>query len=121
MLNQPSSFERLKAVNISSTIDHTNDKVINALLKTLNNDPNVNVRLATIDVLVQHGSDPRVREGLVRSINRQKSPLIQAALADAMVVLQDTSSVKELRKLLQRKDLNQTVKTKIHSSITKLL
>jgi hypothetical protein len=121
MLNQPSSFERLKAVNISSTIYHTNDKVINALLKTLNNDPNVNVRLATIDVLVQHGSDPRAREGLVRSINRQKSPLVQAALADAMVVLQDTSSVKELRKLLQRKDLNQTVKTKIHSSITKLL
>ncbi|HKJ33148.1 MAG TPA: HEAT repeat domain-containing protein [Balneolales bacterium] len=121
MLNQPSSFERLKAVNISSTIDHTDDKVIDALLKTLNNDPNVNVRLATIDVLVQHGSNPKARAGLVRSITHQTSPLVQAALADAMVALQDTSSVKELRELLKRKDLNQTVKNKIHTSITKLL
>lgn len=121
MLNQPSSFERLKAVNISSTIDHTNDKVIDALLKTLNNDPNVNVRLAAINVLLQHGSNPKVRAGLVRSITHQNSPLVQATLADAMVALQDKNSVKELRQLLQRKDLNPTVKTKIHKSIAKLL
>lgn len=121
LLEQPSSFQRLKAVNISSDLSRVDNKVIEALLNTLNNDPNVNVRLEAVDALVRHAGNPLAREGLVRSIDRQNSPLVQVAMADAMVNLREKNAVPDLKKLLAREDLNPLVKERIKSSITKLL
>jgi len=95
--------------------------VIGALFTTLNGDPNVNVRLATLDALVKLADEPKVREGLVRCIDLQESPLMQSAIADAMVKLQEKSSVMSLKKLLGKKGLNQMVKTNIEKSIQKLI
>jgi HEAT repeat protein len=96
-------------------------KVIGALFTTLNEDPNVNVRLATLEALVKLSGEPKVREGLVKSIELQESPMMQSAIADAMVKLQEKSSVKSLQKLLGKKDLNQMVKTNIQKSIQQLI
>ena len=96
-------------------------KVTDALFTTLNEDPNVNVRLATLDALVKLAHDPKVREGLVRSIDLQDSPIMQSAIADVMVKLQEKSSVQYLQKLLSKKDLNQMVKINIEKSIQKLI
>lgn len=121
LLEQPSATDRLKAVNISSDPKSTDSKVIEALLKTLNHDPNVNVRLATIEALYPHTGNPVVREGLIQSISQQESPLVQMALADMMVALQEKKSVEHLRQLLHREDLNVTVQTKVQESINVLL
>ena len=94
---------------------------MDALFTTLNEDPNVNVRLATLDALVKLAHDPKVREGLVRSIDLQDSPIMQSAIADVMVKLQEKSSVQYLQKLLGKKDLNQMVKINIEKSIQKLI
>lgn len=121
LLEQPSSFDRLKAVNISTDLSAADNKVINALLNTLNNDPNVNVRLAAVEALVRHAGNPLAREGLVKSIDNQDSPLVQVAMADAMVHLKEKKSVSDLKKLLAREDLNPTVKERIKTTIAKLL
>jgi HD superfamily phosphohydrolase YqeK len=55
------------------------------------------------------------------SINLQESPLMQSAIADAMVKLREKSSVEFLQKLLNKKDLNQMVKHNIEKSIQKLI
>lgn len=120
MLENPSATQRLKAVSESKDIAQANQEVVTALLSTLNNDPNVNVRLATLDALAQLGRDPVVRQGLVRSLTLQDSPLVQSALADVMVQLQVRRSVQPLRRLLRQTDLNEAVKTKIESSIQTL-
>ena len=96
-------------------------KVIDALFTTLNEDPNVNVRLITLEALVKLSNEPKVRAGLVQSITLQESPLLQSAIADVMVKLQEKSSVQGLQKLLHRKDLNGMVKLKIEQSIHKLI
>lgn len=121
LLQDPSASQRIRAVSYTEDLGSVNDKVADALLATLNEDPNVNVRLATLDALVKLAADPRVREGLVRSINLQDSPIIQSAIADAMVKLQEKSSVRSLRQLLQKKDLNKMVKVNIEKSIEKLI
>lgn len=120
MLENPSATQRLRAVGQSKEIARANEEVVTALLSTLNSDPNVNVRLATLDALAQLGQDPVVRQGLVRSLTLQDSPLVQSALADVMVQLQVRRSVQPLRQLLRQTDLNETVKTKIESSIQTL-
>jgi hypothetical protein len=121
MLEKQSASERLQAVSMSSEMKKVDDRVIEALLKTLNNDENENVRLATVESLIELAENPRVREGLIKSINKQESPLVQIALVDAMLALQEKKSVNELKKLLQKKDLNEAVKGKIESSIKVLL
>lgn len=121
MLEQKSTGERLKAVNLTQGMDKVSEKVAKALLHTLNMDENVNVRLSALDALYQYASDPNVREGLIKSISQQESPLVQMALAEVMVALQEKRSVTELKELLQRESVPGVVKEKIKNSIEVLL
>ncbi len=121
MLENPSATERIKAVSYTNELDRVDRKVIEALFATLNNDDNDNVRLMTLEALVKMADDPAVREGLVQSISRQASPLVQSAMADVMVKLQEKKAVKPLRKLLKQNNLNDFVKTKIETSIHEII
>ena len=121
LLQNPSASQRIRGVSYTDEEGVVNNKVIDALLTTLNEDPNVNVRLVTLEALVKFSNDPKVRRGLVQSITLQDSPILQSAIADVMVKLQEKSSVKSLQELLQKKDLNELVKVKIEQSIHKLI
>ena len=79
-------------------------KVIMALLNTLDRDGNINVRLASLDVLAENSYIPEVRTGLIQSITNQDSPLVQIAMADIMIRLQEKESVEKFRQLLERND-----------------
>jgi len=103
LLENESATDRLKAVSLSEEITGPSRKVTDALFKTLNADPSVNVRLASLEALQNYSKSPAVREGLVRAIPQQDSPLVQIALADLMVKLQEKSSVKELKKIMEQK------------------
>jgi HEAT repeat protein len=121
LISQASATDRLKAVGYTSELQQADERVIKALLFTLNHDENVNVRLVTVEALFRFAADPAVREGLVRSIPQQESPLVQIALADAMVALHEKRSVAPLRELLRRQGTDVYVKEKLESSIRVLL
>jgi D-ribose pyranose/furanose isomerase RbsD len=121
LIENPSASERIRGVSYTSEIKSANPEVIDALLTTLNNDQNVNVRLVTLEALTQYTSDAAVREGLVQSIAKQDSPLMQAALADVMLKMQEKRSVQSFRKLLEQKDLDKSIRGKIEETITKLI
>lgn len=121
LLQNPSASQRIQAVSYTEEINNADLIIIDALFTTLNEDPNVNVRLATLEALVKWSDVPDVREGLVRSISLQESPLMQSAIADVMVKIQEKRSVPSLQKLLTKKDLNQMVKVNIQKSINKLI
>jgi Zn-finger nucleic acid-binding protein len=120
MLENPTATERMKAVSYTEQLQQVDDKVIDALLTTLNYDENVNVRIVTLEALMPLANHPKVREGLIQSLVLQESPLVQVALADAMVRLQEKKSVKEFRRILRKNNLNIMVKDKIEKSILKL-
>ena len=121
LLENPSASERIRGVSYASEIQTINKNVLDALLSTLNNDPNSNVRLMTLDALTRYANVPAVRRGLVQSILQQDSPLMQAAMADVMVRLQEKKAVQPLKELLQQKDLNEMVRTKIQQTLTRLI
>jgi D-ribose pyranose/furanose isomerase RbsD len=120
LIENPSASERLRAVSYTDEINQANERVVEALLTTLNNDPNVNVRLVTLEALAKLADDSKVRQGLVQSLTQQDSPLVQVALADVMVKLQEKKSIKPLRQMLRQEHLNDLVKTKIQESIKAL-
>ena len=118
LIDNPSATERLRAVSYTKELDGAADtRVVEALLSTLNHDDNVNVRLATLEALAPLAADPTVRLGLVHALAQPQSPLVQSALADVMVQLQERRSVPRLRALLQQADLDSTVTSKIEESI----
>jgi hypothetical protein len=121
MLDNPLASERMKAVSYTSDLKNVDKRVIDALLVTLNNDPNVNVRLSTLEALAALGSHPEVRAGLIRSITTQDSPIIQLAIADVMVKLQEKRSLGSFKELLKQKGLDDEVKRKVKETMTKLI
>jgi hypothetical protein len=121
LLEKESATQRLKAVSLSSEMNQVSEKVTNALFTTLNHDENVNVRLATLDVLKLYSKDSKVRAKLIESITIQESPLVQMALAELMVSIQEKKSVDALNRVLQRDDTPKEVKSKIAESIEVLI
>lgn len=117
LLEKESASDRLKAVSLTSEMSSASAEVTTALLQTLNYDDNINVRLAALEALKPYVRDSKVREELVRSISKQESPLVQVALAELMVALQEKSSVKELEKILKSNKTPKEVKKKIEESI----
>ena len=121
LLEKESVTDRLKAVSLTEEMDQASQKVTSALLQTLNNDNNVNVRLAALDALRGYSEESKVREELIRSIAKQDSPLVQIALAELMAQLQAKSSVTELEKILKNENTPTDVKRKIEESLKVLI
>ncbi|MEM6844836.1 MAG: HEAT repeat domain-containing protein [Bacteroidota bacterium] len=121
LLEQPSAMQRLKAVSISTDLASVDEKIHHALLRTLNEDPQVNVRLAALEALLPYTQNSLIRQGLVQSIAQQNDPLMQIALAQAMVELQEKQAVGALKDLLEKENLNQDAKQTIEQSLEVLI
>jgi len=110
LLQQQSASERLKGVDWSNHISQPDSQVLSALLHTVNYDSNVNVRLAALDALRQSASNDTVRLGLVESLDRQTSPMVQIALIDVLVDIRDQQASTALKDLTQEAGLNPEVR-----------
>lgn len=121
LLEKESATDRLKAVNLTQEMSSVSEKVTGALLSTLNNDSNVNVRLAALDALKPYTNDSNVRQSLIQSIARQESPLVQIALAELMAALHEKSSVREFEKILKDDKMPRDIKKKIEENIDVLI
>lgn len=119
LLQQQSASERLRGVSYSVRME-ADDEVLNALLRTLNHDPNVNVRLAAVDALKQFGSRNRVKQGLRQAVLNQDSPLLQMALIDYALETNDRGFVDVFSKLDRTPDLHPLVKTRLEGALSQL-
>ncbi|MCC6537322.1 MAG: zf-HC2 domain-containing protein [Bryobacterales bacterium] len=117
LLQQQSASERLKGVTYSVRMEPADDEVLNALLTTLREDGNVNVRLAAVDALRQFTARMAVRRGLRDAIARQDSPLVQVALIDWAMENRDAGALPALHELARRADLNPSVRPRLERAI----
>lgn len=117
MLQNPQATERMKAVNYTAEMTDVDSKVLNALFSTFQFDPNDNVRIVALNALVKWADKPQVRQVLLTALMEEKSPLVQVALADAMIKLQERKSIQPLQEKLNDKELNIYVKDKFENTI----
>ena len=120
LLQQQSASERLNGVMWTDRIDNPGAEVIGALLDTLMHDPNVNVRLATVDALKRFSADPKVRHGAVDALASQSSPLVQIALIDFLVDTSAHESADTLRRLSQDPQVDQAVRGRAAAGLQRL-
>jgi HEAT repeat protein len=110
LLQQQSATERLKGVSFTSQIDRPGSEIVAALLDTLMHDPNVNVRLASIDALRRFAGRADVQRATLDALTTQTSPMVQIALIDMMVELNDREAVAPLRRLSRDDMVNEAVR-----------
>jgi hypothetical protein len=120
LLDQRSTTERLRGVNLSYSLENPDSRTIQALLDTLNNDPNINVRLAAVDALYLFYDSPTVREGIIQSLSQQDSPFLQAALVDLLVSLRERQALESFKKLIAANELDPKVRQKLEQGIQEL-
>jgi hypothetical protein len=120
LLQQQSASDRLRGVEWSYRLAQPDEQVLSALLRALDSDPNVNVRLAAVDALHQFAGDAAVRKGLLRSLAVQRSPLVQFELISLLVELKEKGSVPLLQELSHRPDLEPSVRERVEWGLQKL-
>lgn len=121
MLKETSVSDRLKGIQMSNELVTTNKTVTDALFMTLNNDESTNVRMAALNTLSVYANDPVIREGLIGSILKQESPLLQMALAELMVDLQEKKSIDAFEKLVGSENTPEEIKINLQESIDKII
>lgn len=121
MIEGKQATDRITAVSYVTEMDKSDKTVIDALFKTLNNDDNVNVRLASLDALIKFTNMPAVRTQLVESLKFQDSPIVLIELASTLIQIQEKNSVQELEKLLKKKDLDPNLRITIEKGIKTLI
>jgi len=112
LMQQQSASERLKGVSWTGQIDQPGNEVVTALLDTLMHDPNVNVRLASVDALRRFASRDAVRRGAVDALPKQSSPMVQIALVDFLIEESGRESAATLRGLADDPMVDATVRAR---------
>jgi hypothetical protein len=118
--NQQSASQRMVGATVAYKMVQMDDEIVNALAKSLNEDPNTNVRLAALEALSKFHQEPGVQKVLVTSLSVQKDPVVQIALIQLLVQMKEKSVVKELEKIADDPFTLKAVKDEAYNGILKL-
>jgi hypothetical protein len=120
LMQQQSASDRLKGVSWSEQLEEPGSEVVNALLDALLHDPHVNVRLAAVEALGRFADQQRVRQGAIDALGAASPPLVQIALIDFVVGVQEKASIDTLKKLASDPALHETVRDRARWGLERL-
>lgn len=120
MGNQQSASQRITGLSVAYEMDKPDDEIMNVLVKTMNGDPNSNVRLAAMDALGKFIHEGNVRNALIQSLSSQKDPVVQISLIQLLVKVKEKSVMKQLEELTRDASTMKAVKDEAYSGILKL-
>lgn len=83
LLQSPNASERMRAVSMTKEYPPVGD-TRNAWLRALEEDPNVNVRMAALDVLTRDGKTDRLADQLLEAMPYQESPMMRLTMSELM-------------------------------------
>lgn len=118
--NDQSASQRIQGVNVSLKFEKPDDAIVDALVKTMNEDPNSNVRLAALEALSRFINEKKVRQEVVNSLAKQKDPIVQIQLIQLLVKIKEKGVVDDLQKIVDDEGTMHAVKDEAYSAIMKL-
>jgi len=116
-----SSTHKMEAIQETKDMDDPSDKIFEALNQVLLSDRSINVRLSAIEAMLHFSDDPLAREYLIKAIPYQESPIVQIALADAMINLEEKESLGTMQEMLESGKLELEVKDHFADAIKILM
>jgi hypothetical protein len=121
MLNEESSADRLQAVNYANDLEVPERTVIDVLVKTLNNDKNVNVRMAAAYALAKFADQRAVCDSLVKSLSVQNDPILQVILINILVERKEREAIEPMRRIMNNETTLREVKVVAENGIRQLI
>ncbi|MDW7692164.1 HEAT repeat domain-containing protein [Flammeovirgaceae bacterium SG7u.111] len=121
LLKQQSASERIKAIGYTYDFENADSRVVDALISTLKDDKNVNVRLAATEALAHFAHNPKVVNALLETLPEQTDPEIQIIIIDLLVKMNETRARQPIETLLNEQELIDIVRSKAQEGVSKLL
>jgi len=118
--NQNSASQRMQGLSVAYEMARPDDEIVTILAKTMNEDPNSNVRLAAMEALGKFSHESNVRSVLIQSLSIQKDPVVQIALIQLLVKMKEKSVVNDLQQITKDPSTMKAVKDEAYSGILKL-
>lgn len=121
MMKQESASERLKGIMASYEFEQVDNDIVDALILAMNQDENINVRIAAAEALARFSENEQARMALIASLNNQSYPAVQIKLIDILVSMGDKNALNPMKEFAEKEDLIISVKDEAHMGIFKLM
>lgn len=115
-----SASGRLKAVNYSFEMDVADEETLAVLIKVMQEESNMNVRMKGVEALVRFGNNPLVREALIKALGTEKEPAVKIVLIEALVGLNEVGAIENLQKIVDDDYNLKEVRDEAHLGMFKL-
>jgi hypothetical protein len=121
MMKDGSSSDRIQAVGYAEEIENPDDNVIGVLVNTLNNDKNVNVRMAAAYALSKFAAQRSVCDSLVKSLSLQTDPILQITLINILAEKREKSAFRPVQEIIANKNTIKEVRAVAENSLRTLI
>lgn len=120
LLDEQSTSQRIRAVNMSHEISEPSDKIFDALIETMNTDKSSNVRLAAVTALEKFTEEQIVVDAFINSLGVQEDPTVTIALINILANIKEQNAIQPLEQLLEDEKHMQFVKEEAQVGLFKL-
>jgi hypothetical protein len=121
MLKEESSSDRIQAVSYAGDLVSADENVIEVLVKTLNYDKNVNVRMAAAYALSKFADQRAVCDSLVKSLSLQSDPILQVTLISILAERKEKSALRPIQEIIANKSTLKEVRAVAENSLRVLI
>ena len=120
-MESKSDTDKIKAIYVNNNYTEDNQyKIMEILIQSLKNDKSSNVRLASVETLMEYVDDDLVRSALIRSLGTEKDPQVQIAIIMALSSSKNIDVVKPLEEIINKEGGYKFVKDEAHVGIMNL-
>jgi hypothetical protein len=117
LLREESSSDRIEAVSYAGNLGTADANIIEVLVSTLNNDKNVNVRMAAAYALSKFSDQRSVCDSLVKSLPLQTDPILQVTLINILAERKEKSALRPVQEIISNKSTLKEVRTVAQNSL----
>ncbi|MBI9055344.1 MAG: HEAT repeat domain-containing protein [Bacteroidales bacterium] len=116
-LMTPTASQRLNAINIIEKQVKSDEKTINTLINTFENDDNINVRIAAANALVKYSESENIRNSFIEILETEKDPALQITLINLLTQMQDERAKKTFKKILNNENTIPVVREQVQEGL----
>ena len=120
LAQQQPANTRLQQIAATLARGDADAKTLAGLVSTLAFDPNTNVRLSALEALYAHADRPLVRQGVLASLPRESSPLVQLAMIDFLTSVRDRDAAPAFEALTRDAAIDAAVRDAAQRALVQL-
>jgi hypothetical protein len=117
LLKQSSASDRLQATNVSYTLSNIDNQVYSALIASLENDPDPNVRIKCAEILVLHMNPDTLCKVFEKALDYQNDPFMQLLLINYISSINDPQSNKILINFSKSNKVDEFVRSEVKKTL----